>query len=290
MAFPKLSLKLLVDKKGERVLFAEASKDFVDFFYHIFSLPLGTLIELLGSKNMVGCLGKLKDSIETFNGIDLQHDIREDDIFNLNSAFNEKNKLLLPCNDKPIISSKMLYGCSSFHNDEMNVPMYIDQEEDDDESDEAYDNDASCEKYVTDHLDALCPSCNSLMNAPLNYVAPSNKTCTSIIEDWKEKKKSWKGYVKEPVTYMVLDDLEVKSMSSISTISFIKDIGVKDLSHLEEKIVTFENAEGCLGLPGLVTGLRLWLDFFTFLKLLKASLITDKVLTTVFLQNNLAYE
>ncbi|KAL8257592.1 hypothetical protein R6Q59_029633 [Mikania micrantha] len=35
-----MTLKLLVNKKGPRVLFAEAPKEFVDFLFHIFSLPL----------------------------------------------------------------------------------------------------------------------------------------------------------------------------------------------------------------------------------------------------------
>ncbi|KAJ0897251.1 hypothetical protein HanRHA438_Chr08g0343581 [Helianthus annuus] len=77
-----MSLKLLVDRKGSRVLFAEVPKEFVDFLFHIFSLPLGTLIELLGSKQMVGCLGKLKDSITSFNGNYLLPGIKMDDIFN----------------------------------------------------------------------------------------------------------------------------------------------------------------------------------------------------------------
>ncbi|GJY19082.1 mitochondrial distribution and morphology protein [Tanacetum coccineum] len=52
MDFPKMSLKLLVNTKDERVLFAEASKDFVAFIFNIFSIPLGTLIGLLGSEQM----------------------------------------------------------------------------------------------------------------------------------------------------------------------------------------------------------------------------------------------
>ncbi|KAJ0901088.1 hypothetical protein HanPSC8_Chr08g0321181 [Helianthus annuus] len=94
MASPKMSLKLLVDRKGSRVLFAEVPKEFVDFLFHIFSLPLGTLIELLGSKQMVGCLGKLKDSITSFNGNYLLPGIKMDDIFNPKTAFNGKTFLL----------------------------------------------------------------------------------------------------------------------------------------------------------------------------------------------------
>ncbi|KAM0043261.1 hypothetical protein Hdeb2414_s0010g00339181 [Helianthus debilis subsp. tardiflorus] len=69
--------------------------------------------------------------------------------------------------------------------------------------------------------------------------------------------------IKEVVTYMVMDDLVVKPMSTISSITLINKFGIKDLSQLEEKTVSFGKDEG--------------------LKLLEASLKTKKVLTTIFM-------
>ncbi|GKC22361.1 hypothetical protein Tco_1024511 [Tanacetum coccineum] len=78
MATPEMSLKLLYDKKGQMVLFVETPKEFVDFIFHIFSLPLGTgLIEFIGSEQMVGCLDKLKDSIENFHRTYLQPGVKK---------------------------------------------------------------------------------------------------------------------------------------------------------------------------------------------------------------------
>ncbi|XVF83481.1 hypothetical protein PTKIN_Ptkin16aG0491300 [Pterospermum kingtungense] len=42
MALATVSLKLLVDSTNQRVLFAEAGKDFADFLFNILSLPVGT--------------------------------------------------------------------------------------------------------------------------------------------------------------------------------------------------------------------------------------------------------
>ncbi|KAK9189849.1 hypothetical protein WN943_018448 [Citrus x changshan-huyou] len=53
---PKMRLKLLIDRKDDRVIFAEASKDFVDFLFHLFSLPIGTAVKVLGPQSMVGCI------------------------------------------------------------------------------------------------------------------------------------------------------------------------------------------------------------------------------------------
>ncbi|CAL2234290.1 unnamed protein product [Prunus armeniaca] len=62
----------------KKVLFAEASKDFVDFLFTLLSLPIGTVIRLLSRKHMVGCLGKLYDSLENLNDTYLQPNLNKD--------------------------------------------------------------------------------------------------------------------------------------------------------------------------------------------------------------------
>ncbi|KAL7612601.1 hypothetical protein Lser_V15G08701 [Lactuca serriola] len=49
----EVSLKLLIDTKAKKVLFAEANKQFVDFLFHVLSLPIGTVIKLLNKTSMV---------------------------------------------------------------------------------------------------------------------------------------------------------------------------------------------------------------------------------------------
>ncbi|KAJ0044752.1 hypothetical protein Pint_06218 [Pistacia integerrima] len=50
----KSNLKLIIEKKDNKVLFAEAGKDFVDFLFYLLSLPVGTIIKLLTKNKMVG--------------------------------------------------------------------------------------------------------------------------------------------------------------------------------------------------------------------------------------------
>ncbi|XP_016717889.1 uncharacterized protein [Gossypium hirsutum] len=52
MAENTVSLKLLVESTSQRVLFAEAGKDFVDFLFNILSFPVGTVIWLLKKQEM----------------------------------------------------------------------------------------------------------------------------------------------------------------------------------------------------------------------------------------------
>ncbi|KAK7858253.1 hypothetical protein CFP56_013809 [Quercus suber] len=71
------------------------------------------------------------------------------------------------------------------------------------------------------------------------------------------------GYVEEAVTYMVMDDLEVKPLSTFSIITLLDKFNVKEIGTLMEKVVDFGMDEG--------------------IKLLRASLLSKSVLTDVFL-------
>ncbi|KAL8257584.1 hypothetical protein R6Q59_029625 [Mikania micrantha] len=243
MASPEMSLKLLVDKKGPRVLFAEVPKEFVDFLFHVLSLPLGTLIELLGSDQMVGSLGKLKNSIDSLHETYLQPGIKKDDIFYPKTPFNGKTFLLSydSSSEDQSGAGKAVYRCYNA-------------------TTQCYDcSNQTCRSNATLYANSKCPNCSGSMNVKMNVVTPKEELSVETKEA-DEKKKG--GFVKEVVTYMVMDDLEVKPMSTISSITLINKFGVKDLSQLEEKTVSFGKDEG--------------------LKLLKASLKTDQVLTTIF--------
>ena len=73
----RISLKLLVDTKANKVLFAEATKDFVDFIFQIMCMPLGTVVNLLTENKMVGCLGDLYKSVSSLNTQYFQSDLNK---------------------------------------------------------------------------------------------------------------------------------------------------------------------------------------------------------------------
>ncbi|KAL3506066.1 hypothetical protein ACH5RR_031448 [Cinchona calisaya] len=55
----KLSLKIILRKSTNSVLFAEASDDFVDFLFSFFTLPLGSVVKLLDGNSGLGCADNL---------------------------------------------------------------------------------------------------------------------------------------------------------------------------------------------------------------------------------------
>ncbi|XVE52740.1 hypothetical protein DITRI_Ditri02bG0147500 [Diplodiscus trichospermus] len=184
MAATSVSLKLLIDPNSQRVLFAEAGKDFVDFLFNILSLPVGTVIRLLTKQGMVGCLGNLYDSIEKLGDTYMQ------------STAN-KDALLKP----------MVYEYSA------NVPLLLPDMQSSTSSN-LYRRSYNCGAYVANDPKSICPSCNRVMSQKLTFVNPP-KNDSSLSEG---------GYVKGVVTYMIMDDLVVRPMSTISSITLLNKL------------------------------------------------------------------
>ncbi|KAK6144357.1 hypothetical protein DH2020_021177 [Rehmannia glutinosa] len=221
-----VSMKLLIDTKGEKVLFAEAGKDFVDFLIHIFSLPIGTVINLLRNQETCGSLANLHQSIENLNESYIQPNQTKNTLLKPVSPVTGSSVPLLAIKGAP--TEKKLYMCRQC----------------------SYNGNY----YGTDDPRAICPGCRANVCANMHYVAsPAARQASGD-----------GGIVKGVVTYMVMDDLVVMPLSTISSITMLRKFNVKDLNALEEKVVKFGKDEA--------------------VKLLSASLQSKKVLTDVFLK------
>ncbi|GMP89305.1 hypothetical protein CsSME_00040943 [Camellia sinensis var. sinensis] len=69
---PQLSLKLLIDTNSNKVLFAEAGKDFVNFLFGLLELSLGSFLALLLTKHndtgaTFGSLSRVYQSVQKFD-------------------------------------------------------------------------------------------------------------------------------------------------------------------------------------------------------------------------------
>ncbi|MED6223775.1 hypothetical protein PIB30_077365 [Stylosanthes scabra] len=185
----RVSMKLLIDIKGKKVLFAEASKEVVDFLLNLLQLPLGAVVKLLTEKSMVGCIGNLYKSVEDLGDTFLQPDLSRDVL--LNPTFPSSSTA---------VSSLLLTSSSTPAKGRVPLPV-----------------------------------------------------------------SSGSGFVQEVVTYMVMDDLVIQPMSTISSITLLNKFNVKEVGALQEKVVHLGMNEG--------------------LRLLKASLQSKMALTSVFLRN-----
>ncbi|XP_058095140.1 uncharacterized protein LOC131240731 [Magnolia sinica] len=65
-----MSLKLLINKSNNRVVYAEATIDFLDLLISFLTFPLGSVVKLLGPGSSIGCLDNLHKSVEDLSGGD----------------------------------------------------------------------------------------------------------------------------------------------------------------------------------------------------------------------------
>ncbi|XP_021830060.1 uncharacterized protein LOC110770269 [Prunus avium] len=201
----RVSLKLLIDTRGCKVLFAEASKDVVDFLFNLLSLPVGTVIRLLSEDGgMVGSLGNLYESVENLNDTYLQPNLDKDTLLKPKTTVAAGANILplLTNNINVDSNSKQFYMCP-------------------------YCN----PRHISNVVGTLCPSGYN-MTTTVTDVSPQASSSTVVATSGSEG-----GYVKGVVTYMVMDNLEVKPMSTISSIAILNQFNVKDVGALQEKVV-----------------------------------------------------
>ncbi|XP_048326599.1 uncharacterized protein LOC125421480 [Ziziphus jujuba] len=91
-------------------------------------------------------------------------------------------------------------------------------------------------RYVSDDPQANCPHCYSNISAEVTFVAADKSLSSSA--SGGEKGSEGGGYVKDGVTYMVMDDLQVKPFPLVSSLSMLSTFNVRDNGALVEKTVS----------------------------------------------------
>ncbi|TXG49679.1 hypothetical protein EZV62_025554 [Acer yangbiense] len=106
---PKIKLQLFVDRNAEKVIFAEAGKDFVDFLFYLVSLPVTTVFSLLKEKTTVGSFGHIFESIENLSHDYLQPDQNKNSLLNPKAPIYASGiSLMLADHD---LANRKLYHC-----------------------------------------------------------------------------------------------------------------------------------------------------------------------------------
>ncbi|KAK2405615.1 hypothetical protein QL285_054832 [Trifolium repens] len=293
----KLTMRLVIDTKNEKVLFAETSKPVVDFLFYLLTLPLGTVVKLIDNKGTVGSIENVYQSVLDLNEIYMHPQQSKDPLLNP-TALISSNEF---CNffptmedDSSGISDFLLVNKSDPEDDEEDKDCKDeDENEGDDEDDEDEDEDEEeeeeedgdedednyeeeeeeeekkllgntllyacpniCSNYVTSDKTTICSRCNIAMNL---------ECCKLITKDVAEENTlTHDGFVKNKVTFLVMDDLVIQPLTSI--IEVVNKFNLPKISALQEKVVELGLDEG--------------------IKLLKASLQSKKVLTSVFIKKD----
>ncbi|KXG31839.1 uncharacterized protein LOC8075140 [Sorghum bicolor] len=252
-------MKLLVDTKAERVLYAEAGKDVVDFLFSFLALPIATVVKLLGKESMVGCVGNVYASVEALDDTYVEPGAAKNALIRPtvpSAAVGTKGSLFcLPAPPTPVDQQplpKRFFRCSGRYSPPSSFGGGY-----------GVIRSSSCEgDYLTDTCDAKCPTCSDYLNKEMSFL-PAVGSRQSVEAKATATGNNKNGLVRSVVTYTVMDDLKVAPMSTISGITLINTFGITDISMLKEKTVQIGYEEG--------------------LEILRLSLQSKTVLTNVFL-------
>uniref|UniRef100_A0A0E0PGP3 Uncharacterized protein n=1 Tax=Oryza rufipogon TaxID=4529 RepID=A0A0E0PGP3_ORYRU len=215
----KISLKLLVDSKSKKVLFAEAGKEFVDFVFSLLTLPVGAVVKLISAGTMQGSIGRLYQSVEHINASYLLPNKDRADLLQPKVLHPDARELLLlqpesgGAGGSPLARFK-LYTCAGH-----------------------------CTTAAME-AKAACPQCKKAMDTEVALVLPSASSPAQSSAAASGGDGESSGYVKGLVTYMVTDGLEVTPMSAISSITLINKFSVGKDVELAEKYVSIAMDEG----------------------------------------------
>ncbi|CAL4965335.1 unnamed protein product [Urochloa decumbens] len=212
-----LSMKLLIDTKSQRVLYAEAGKDVVDFLFSLLTLPVGTVVKILSNDSMVGSISNLYGSVEKLDETYVRSAGTKAALLAPPGAYHEGAKLLqLP---EPEHASMELFRCNNY---------------------------SEC-VYLSKVRGARCPiqRCGGQMNTrKILDVGSSGGASGGGDIAAATSAVGATGFVKGVVTYTVMDDLKVAPMSTISGITLLNTFGITDIGMLQEKTVQLGYAEG----------------------------------------------
>uniref|UniRef100_A0A0E0JE74 Uncharacterized protein n=1 Tax=Oryza punctata TaxID=4537 RepID=A0A0E0JE74_ORYPU len=205
MTTNRLSIKLLIDTKAQKVCFAEAGSDVIEFLSCLLCLPMSTIINMLTKERMVGSMGNVLDSVEK---LDSKYVISN----------HSKERFLSPtvaptvlCPLQQLLDAKLNANASFFTCEGKSTGS-------------SYSATKVPCGYFSVNIGAVCPVCSTQMHK----VIPHVKTV---------------GFVVGTATYTIRDDLSMTPASSVSSVSLLAQCGVKDLSALQERTVKIGKEE-----------------------------------------------
>jgi hypothetical protein len=195
-----VSLKLLLNENGNKVLFAEAGKDFVDILFSFLTMPLGTIARLVQKESSigpvtVGCLNSLYKSVADMDQGCCSTDVIQQMLLQpINSAEDYCNTLKHNIDDSQPVKFFVCdnYNCCCYP--DMTIPTYKDKHK------------CHCGKPFT---------------LPVFF-----KHCCQ-------------GFVSTDATFVITDNLTVRPNSiDYTSFSLLQEFGINSLNSVKEVVVS----------------------------------------------------
>jgi len=203
----KVSLRVLVDKERNRVLYAEAGKDFVDVLFSFLTLPLGTIARLVAKDSNIEAVrfGSISSLYQSVSKLDQQylwsHTCKEMLLNPRNSMEDYRQKLKLNIEDTPM----HYFVCENW---------------------DCRRKDSGCRLSIFRNKKCYC---GKVMNR----------------EVFPEYSNLENGFVKENVTFIISDDLYVMPNVFGASLRLLQKLGLDTIDAIEEQTVEIDKKEAC---------------------------------------------
>ncbi|KAL9418897.1 hypothetical protein AB3S75_036785 [Citrus x aurantiifolia] len=194
-----MKLKLMIDKRANKVLFAEAEKDFVDVLFNVLYMPLGSVARLVTDAGLGGCTGSLYRSLENLPEDYLIHHQTKVELLKPLLKWGKASLLLQPqaC-PRPVPVERKLYNCGNNH------------------------------RCLTNEVNTRCLECGD------SYY--DSAKMRHEVQQWQIVSDIEGGVVKKSFACMITDDLSITPASVISATGLLQG-KIKDIGALEERVV-----------------------------------------------------
>lgn len=202
----KIQVKFLVDTEKKKVVFAESGKEFVDVLISFLTLPLGTIVRLLGKESSLGCFDELYKSVES---LDESH-------FQTKAC---KNMLLSPLSAAGTLCEDLVVRIDDTNPRRTWVCRQ-----------------PKCVKstlYYSSVPDVLCGQCGE--HLALGWVRSKGDT----------KAKDDGVFVRGGMSYAITNELQVMPTSTDRFLFLLRDMGIEDATMLEDRTLQLGSEEVC---------------------------------------------
>ncbi|KAK7256856.1 hypothetical protein RIF29_30396 [Crotalaria pallida] len=195
-----VSLKLMVSKEKNKVVFAEAGKDFVDVLISFLTLPLGTIARLVAKES----------------------DMQSVEVGSLSTLYGSVTNLDKDCLSADTCKEMMLQPRNPMEDCCRSLKLNIDDTE-------------PTQYYVCDNL----KECRHEISVMCSTFKNKKCSCGALLEKPISPQSSdvLGGFVKNNSSFMITDDLNVVPNSLDTMFSMLKKLGIEDMPSVEQMVV-----------------------------------------------------
>jgi len=201
-------LSVLVDKERNKVVYAEAGKDFIDALFSFLTLPLGTIARLLAKDSNIEAVrfGSISSLYQSVSNLDQQY----------LWSHTCKEMLLQPRNSMEDYCQQL----------KLNI-----------------DDTEPLQYFVCENLD-----CRKMVRGRLLSIFRNQKCyCGKVMnrEVFPKDSNPENGFVKENATFIICDDLCVMPNVFGASLDILQKLGVETIDAIEEQAVDISKKEAC---------------------------------------------